>query len=300
MLEMSTREKFLFDLQGFLHVEGVLSPAEVKAMNDAIDAHIGDEYADDFFPREDGVGYGGGMDGQYNARTFGDMLTWEKPHCLPFRELIAHPQVIPYLNTLFGRGWRMDELPHVRIARKGTSGHGLHGATNVAYDGAQMYRYNNGEIRCGMAVFQFQLSDINPGDGGITVIPGSHKSNYHCPNDILLHNTDQQAVRNVSGKAGDLVIFLEATIHGALPWTADHHRRSLLYRYVPKYVDFHAEYVETKFPDWVDELTEVQKAVVQPPYVYQRPLIEDDSETLVFPQEEPQPQNRATKKVPRN
>ena len=71
MLEMSTREKFLFDLQGFLHVEGVLSPAEVKAMNDAIDAHIGDEYADDFFPREDGVGYGGGMDGQYNARTFG-------------------------------------------------------------------------------------------------------------------------------------------------------------------------------------------------------------------------------------
>jgi ectoine hydroxylase-related dioxygenase (phytanoyl-CoA dioxygenase family) len=298
MIEMTEREKFLFDLQGFLHVEGLLTADEVKAMNDAVDANAEDENAEGYFTKS--KHYGGGMEGEYNARDVAGMLTWEKPYCLPFRELIAHPRVIPYLNTLFGRGWRMDELPFIRIARKGTGGHGLHGATNVEYDGGQMYRYTNGDIRTGMAVFQFQLADINPGDGGITVVPGSHKANFHCPDDILLYNSDQQAVRNVGGKAGDMVIFLEATIHGALPWTADNHRRSLFYRYVPKYVDFHAAYVESKLPDWVDELTEVQKAVVQPPYVYQRPLLEDDGVTLVYPQEEPDPPNRPPKMAPRS
>ena len=39
-------------------------------------------------------------------------------------------------------------------------------------------------------------------------------------------------------------------------------------------------------PDWVSELTEVQQAVLQPPYVYNRPLIEEDGETLVSPRRE--------------
>jgi len=36
---MNDREKFLFDLQGFLVVEGVLSKAEVAAANEAIERH---------------------------------------------------------------------------------------------------------------------------------------------------------------------------------------------------------------------------------------------------------------------
>ena len=26
---------------------------------------------------------------------FGGMLTWPKPHCLPFRELLAHRKIVP-------------------------------------------------------------------------------------------------------------------------------------------------------------------------------------------------------------
>ena len=35
---MSEREKYLFDLQGFLVVRGLLSTDEVKRLNEAIDA----------------------------------------------------------------------------------------------------------------------------------------------------------------------------------------------------------------------------------------------------------------------
>ena len=36
-------------------------------------------------------------------------------------------------------------------------------------------------------------------------------------------------------------------------------------------------------PDWVAELPPAQQAVLEPPYVYHRPLLEDDGATLVNP-----------------
>ena len=40
MLEMSEREKFLMDLQGFLHVKDFLSTEEVRILNEAVDANV--------------------------------------------------------------------------------------------------------------------------------------------------------------------------------------------------------------------------------------------------------------------
>ena len=286
MIEISEREKFLLDLQGFLHVKEFLSAEEVRALNEAVDANV-DEEAEDFFPQE--AQYGGGMDGQFYKGTADGMLTWEQPWCQPFRDMLAHPKLIPYLNTFFGRGWRLDEEPFISFAKKGTGGHGLHGATSRIFDDGFFYHYANGQIRTGLAVFQFQLADINPGDGGIAVIPGSHKANFKCPEDIMLYSADREVVRNVASKAGDMVIFLEATIHGALPWTAEHNRRSLFYRYGSKYLNFHSGYIETSHPEWVSELTDVQRAVLEPAYAYSRPLLEDDGATLAHPGQEPAP-----------
>ena len=41
--------------------------------------------------------------------------------------------------------------------------------------------------------------------------------------------------------------------------------------------------------DWVSELTDVQRAALEPPYNYNRPLLEDDGKTLVYPGQEPKP-----------
>lgn len=37
-------------------------------------------------------------------RDCGGMLSWKQPHCKPFRKLLAHPKLIPYLNTFCGQG----------------------------------------------------------------------------------------------------------------------------------------------------------------------------------------------------
>jgi ectoine hydroxylase-related dioxygenase (phytanoyl-CoA dioxygenase family) len=68
-------------------------------------------------------------------------------------------------------------------------------------------------------------------------------------------------------KAGDLLIFNEATTHGTLPRRAAHQRRSLLYRYSPKFLHFVGGYHETSFSAWVEELTEAQQAVLAPLYL---------------------------------
>jgi ectoine hydroxylase-related dioxygenase (phytanoyl-CoA dioxygenase family) len=277
---MDEREQFLFDLQGFLVIRNFLTPAEVQRLNEAVDANL-DKCVDDANSHP-----AGNLVGPRKRGSFHGMLTWEQPWCQPFRELLAHHKVIAYLNTLFGRGWKLDHSPFILTGQAGAEGLILHGSTSYHHDGSQYYVYANGLMRCGMIVCQYQLSDVNAGDGGLCVIPGSHKANLPCAPDILRWEANQELVYNIPCKAGDMVIFNEATIHGTLPWTASHERRSLLYRYSPKYLHFAGGIYKTSMPDWVSELTEAQQAVLEPPYIYHRPLIEDDGVTVVRPRRE--------------
>jgi len=195
--------------------------------------------------------------------------------------MLAHPKVIPYLNTLLGRGWKLDHGVDLLNSVEGCEGLKLHGSGNLTFSGSRFYAYQNGRMRCGLIVLQYSLTDVNPGDGGFCVIPGSHKGNFPAPDDIMTWEADQEVVFQPTLKAGDLVIFNEATTHGTLPWKGQGERRTLLFRYTPKYLHYSGGTYETHLPDWVSELTEAQQAVLEPPYIYHHPLIEDDGVTVV-------------------
>jgi hypothetical protein len=133
MVEMTEREKFLFDLQGFLVVRNFLNSDELTCINDAVDAcsHL---------QHEDGNSNTAGsksLAGTHKRGMFTGMLNWPKPHCQPFRELIVHPKAIPYLNTMHGRGWRLDHSPFILTSDDDTEGLVIHGSTNRRFDGAQ-------------------------------------------------------------------------------------------------------------------------------------------------------------------
>ena len=67
-------------------IRGVLSPDEVAAANRSIDAHV-DE-----------------LEGFESTQ---DMLGWSMEERRPFQQLLAHPRIVPYLNEICGRGFRM-------------------------------------------------------------------------------------------------------------------------------------------------------------------------------------------------
>jgi ectoine hydroxylase-related dioxygenase (phytanoyl-CoA dioxygenase family) len=272
---MTDREKYLYDIQGYLIVRNFLSPEEVDRLNAAFDANR-DKMGED---GNSNTGDSQTLKG-HKRGFFSGMLTWDHPWCDPFRDLLVYPKLIPYLNTLHGRGWRMDHSPFALFCTKGAEGLILHGPGHN-YFGLAAYHFKNGQIRTGMIVVQYQLADQNEGDGGFCCIPGSHKSNFPCPKDILEWEANQDLVLNPAMKKGDMLIFDEATTHGTLPWRSDNERRALFYRYSPHYLHYAGGYHQTTFPEWVNELTEAQRAVLEPPYHYNRPIIEDDGVTVV-------------------
>ena len=275
---MNDSEQFLFDLNGYLKVPDFLTPGEVRDLNAALDANRDQRLED---PTHH-TGDGDALQGKRRS-IFSGMLEWQQPHSLPFRALLAHRKLIPYLDTLFGRGWKMDHSPVLSCGGKGSEGLLLHGSTARLFNGSQYYTYSNGQMRCGMIVCSFQLADVNEGDGGFCCIPGSHKANFPLPEPIRNWEEHREVVYNVPCKAGDMIIFNEATVHGTLPWQGEQERRALLYRYSPKYLHFAGGTYRTSQPEWVSELTEAQQAVLEPPYIYDRPLIDEDGETVTRP-----------------
>ena len=98
-------------------------------------------------------------------------------------ELLANPAVIPALNTLHGRGWRLDHSPWVicgdqqrtadAVTPNAYGGDGGGGTSHGhVWDPECRYHYANGVMRSGMVVVAFQLRDIKEGWGGFGVIPG--------------------------------------------------------------------------------------------------------------------------------
>lgn len=231
---MTEEDKFLFDLEGYLIIKNVLSPDEVFELNEYIDR---DNRIED------------------HKRP----SLWGKP----FKQLIDHPRIFPYLIEFIGPTVRLDhDYAIFRTAdEKKLVLHGGPGRRELYY-----YRYHNSVIRNGMSVVSYCLSDVNDGDGGFTCIPGSHKTNLldEIPEDIRNFERDVHYVVQPAAKAGDVILFTEALVHGTKPWRAKHQRRSLLYKYSPGYAAWNGNYPDIS---WYGELTERQKRLLQPPSI---------------------------------
>jgi len=155
---MTNEEKFMFDLEGYLVIKNVLTPDEVAEMN---------EIADGVFPRKEGDAA--------NHRTSRVSLWGE-----PFKRLIDHPTIVPYLIELIGPKFRLDH-DYCIFMVEGATGGGLHGGEDGGRpggnEGDHWYKYRDGVMRNGLSVVTFFLTDAAEGDGGFACIPGSHKSN---------------------------------------------------------------------------------------------------------------------------
>ncbi len=71
-----------------------------------------------------------------------------------------------------------------------------------------------------------------------------------------------------------MIIFTEALAHGTMPWTADHQRRSILYKYSPGPMSWARDHMPAGVQEVLDEFTLEQRAVLEPPYKPERPTIQ--------------------------
>ena len=248
MSALSDEDKFLFDLRGFLVVRDVLSPGECEEL-----IHL----ADDVWPRQPD-------DGPY--RRFNGISAWGQP----FVDLMDDDRLLPYLVELVGSRLRIDH-DYCIFMREHASRHTLHGGP-WRYESDHWYRYHDGVMRNGLTVATWNLTDAPPGAGGFACVPGSHKSNFlqHMPRDVARFERTVDWVVQPAMSAGDVLIFTEALIHGTAVWTAEHERRTLLYKYSPPHSTWaKAPYNADDFP----EATPRQRRLMAPPSVESHPPV---------------------------
>jgi len=280
---MTPHERFLFDLNGFLVVRNVLTEAEVASANAAIDANAGG-----LVPRGKSLRNtqaDSPMAAPGPRLDLGGMLYWEEPHCSIFREILTHPSLLRFYTELCGEGYRMDHQPLVIVQDADSEGFSLHGGPISGADGVPagsfnpelQYRCVNGQPWTSLLAVSVQLSDHNPGDGGFCVVRGSHKLNLPVPSAVV-HGRDPDFVaehlHQPVTKKGDVVLFSEATVHGATPWRGDHQRRIALYRFSPPNMGYGRGYTEIP-AESLRTMTPSQRAVLEPPYAVrlERPLV---------------------------
>lgn len=264
------RVRFLFDLRGYVIVRNVLSPDELSLANLAISSNSFHERLGDVRLAPDGSCFVG--DENHGRLDLAGMLGWPSPHGDLFRKFLVHPNLIPYLHLLVGSAYRLDHSPLIIAQDQGSEGFSLHGGSihsNGSLIPELQYICRNNTIVNTLIACSFQLTDHNPGDGGFCVVPGSHKINF-TPLPSMMTGEDTEFFDNCLvqpvTKAGDVVIFSEATIHGCLPWKSPVQRRIALYRFAPCNMAYARGYSEGWPPEFTNGMTDDQLSVMQPPY----------------------------------
>mmetsp|Transcript_3155 Transcript_3155/g.7406 ORF Transcript_3155/g.7406 Transcript_3155/m.7406 type:complete len:206 (+) Transcript_3155:740-1357(+) len=185
----------------------------------------------------------------------------------------------------------MDHLPFVLAQDRGSEGFQLHGGTidcqSGEYNPFLAYTCQHGTISTALLGCNVILSDHNAGDGGFCVVPGSHKSNFKMPKGMVDGERFEEFVIQPPTKAGDVILFSEGTVHGAKSWTADHQRRTCLYRFSPATNVYGRSYFGHEGGGWpkrtYEDLSPAQKAVLEAPFANRldRPNINPDGSVEV-------------------
>ncbi|HEY7070956.1 MAG TPA: phytanoyl-CoA dioxygenase family protein [Acidimicrobiales bacterium] len=271
---MDERERYLFDLRGYLVVPGVLDPEEVTAVNDAVDARGIPElleetpYIHSGFPLTEPERMNTDPARGPVDTYLGALMDWGQP----LRDLALHPRLVPYLEAIFGPHYRLDHSYGI-FMRKGAGARGPHHLHNggTPHDPSQYYLVRDGRIFTGLVVVSLALSDCGPGDGGFCCIPGSHTSAFPLPDEVAAIVDDTDPVVQVPVQAGDAVIFTEATTHGCIPWTAPHDRRAILLKYCPAFMQWERD---SPMTDPARGWRPDERRLLSGPYAGQRPPVD--------------------------
>ena len=257
-------EIYLFDLRGYLLLEGALSAQEVAELNATLDA---------LPPLEAGQWYGYVHAHQYGA-TDGLNLQQIYEAGPPFEALIDHPSWIDKVRHFVGGAGTFDyhhgdlfideNFANFRAPGEAI---GLHSGGHTGVKRTQ-FRFFNGQFHCGQIDILIALNDIGPGDGATMIVPGSHKAHFPHPQFERHRMQKDASVDDVEGaveiymQAGDALLFVDAVSHGSAKRVTPGRRRIAVYRYGPSWGTFRHGYEAS--PELLARLTPARRSIVNP------------------------------------
>lgn len=294
---MDAKERYFWDLTGYLVAKAVLSPDEVALANEIVDRYSNRIRVGGSTARDSNAFAGTGRP------MLPGILEFEKPDCDPFRNMLAHPAVASRLNVMCGKGFRLDHGPMFIVSVKGTAGHTMHG-NGDPHRPHVAYHHQNGTTYVGGVTVAWQLHDCKENQGGFACVSGSHKANFPMPRGVSTGDDDMGLIGQPVVEAGDVVFFMDsAQSHGATPWKLDTTRRSILFKYAGRTSARAGLHFSSPEAYWdeeiVDDMTEEEKAVMWGPYSNHRgevPLLNVDENGAVYIENEQYKEGRRQKR----
>jgi hypothetical protein len=205
---VSEDERFLFDLQGYLHLRAAISPAEIDSWTRWATACEGTDMVAYNADRPEA--------NQYLNRPVSRIIDVEPR----FGCLLDHPAVERYLAELLGHDYRHIDND-LFYTPPGTPAGGWHRGSRAHPTG----HVRDGRFICPMVKIFFCITDVGPDQGAFAVVPGSHRARFEIPTDRL-DLPGQHIFDDV--KAGDIIIFNEGLLHHGRPNRTERARKTLI------------------------------------------------------------------------
>jgi ectoine hydroxylase len=222
---LTEEEKAYFDEKGFLIIENVLSPTEIRKLTEVID---------ELYER---------FGGEHKTGRL-ELRNCVSQHQL-FLNLADHPITLPLVLDLIGpnikiRSSEVDVRPPVkREDVKNELGRGRLGEPEQWHIDGPLFGFPSvGGILPMMEVkVGYYLTDLMERDSGtLCVVPGSHKLDYR----LLMNETFQipaEYIFKIHVQAGSVVVFRTGLWHCVSPNFSKHTRKVLYYAYSYRWIE---------------------------------------------------------------
>lgn len=208
MTFIGEKEAFLLDLRGYVIFKHFLPQATIDLINQVIDGSPASTQSPKFaFVTLDPIF----LDIIADKRILETCSKWMDPH---FR---------------FDHAWGVQQsdgsIPTISNLHAGPYGN----------QGFFQYHWHGGCPRASCLNFAIATEPQLPGDGGLVLVPGSHKSHLPFGGQEVFCNLleysleDSDIVIQPNLEPGDLLVFAEALMHGSADWRPSGKRRRNLY-----------------------------------------------------------------------
>jgi hypothetical protein len=217
---MNDLERYLFDLRGYVVLEGVLPPATIARFETILDEL--EAKPEGALPPHVVVS---------KPRSAEELYLSNIVEAAPeFEQLIDHPAILDVVREVSLGLFRLNHTYAIYHWRDGVTP--LHMGGTPIHPKAH-YSTGDGQIFSLLTKAVFPIANHGVEDGCFAVVPGSHKAHFRRPAGI------EAGLAPVAANPGDAIVFTEALTHGSLRNLSGRCRKTIYFCYSVGYM-----------PDW--------------------------------------------------
>lgn len=223
---LTPEQRLYLDVNGYVIIPNALSDNEVKELLETI-------YGIERSYRETGQ-----LPGP-NCHLSSDREDYFRIDNLPhladsFFRYLTHPYIVGMAEEIVGGSVRLEQSDaHIRRpvdVGGGPHKYGFHRGINPGFS-----HVSNGLYHFTFVKALTNLTDLGPGDGGTTVIAGTHKISPEVSQEEIVGAAirDPRMIHHVEAPAGSVLLFFESLIHASGIIESDRDRVLILGGYTP-------------------------------------------------------------------